>query len=152
MSDFDEYIIGGNPSQREKSYAWKTAIGLQDVDGLKPSEYLVQTAKKNIEGDITIEEAKQLIDSYYRSAANRHNVENDRTEEADKVSARIAEILSEQTFSFSPAQLTSIHRRLFEGIYKLAGRIRDHNITKNEWVLGGQTVYYASYDTIGETL
>lgn len=118
MTDFDEYIKGGNPSQKEKSYAWKTAIGLQDVDGLKPSEYLVQTAKQNIEGDITIEEAKQLIDSYYQSASNRHDVENDRTEEADKVSARIAEILSEQTFNFSPAQLTSIHRRLFEGIYK----------------------------------
>lgn len=88
------------------------------MDGLKPSEYLVQTAKQNIEGDITIEEAKQLIDSYYQSASNRHDVENDRTEEADKVSARIAEILSEQTFNFSPAQLTSIHRRLFEGIYK----------------------------------
>lgn len=152
MSEFDEYIIGGNPSQREKSYAWKTAIGLQDVDGLKTSEYLVQTAKQNIEGDITIKEAKQLIDSYYQSASNRHDVENDRTEEADKVSARIAEILSEQTFNFSPAQLTSIHRRLFEGIYKLAGRIRDYNITKNEWVLGGETVYYASYDTISETL
>ena len=152
MSIFDEYIKGGNPSQREKSYAWQTAIGLQDVDGLKPSEYLVQTAKQNIEGDITIDEAKQLIDSYYKSASNRHDVENDRTEEADKVSARIAEILSEQTFNFSPAQLTSIHRRLFEGIYKLAGRIRDYNITKNEWVLGGETVYYASYDTISETL
>ena len=152
MSDFDEYIKGGNPSQKEKSYAWKTAIGLQDVDGLKPSEYLVQTAKQNIEGDITIEEVKQLIDSYYQSASNRHDVENDRTEEADKVSARIAEILSEQTFSFSPAQLASIHRRLFEGIYKLAGRIRDYNITKNEWVLGGETVYYASFDTISETL
>lgn len=88
------------------------------MDGLKPSEYLVQTAKQNIEGDITIEEAKQLIDSYYQSASNRHDVENDRTEEADKVSARIAEILSEQTFNFSPAQLTSIHRRLFEGIYR----------------------------------
>ena len=142
MSIFDEYIKGGNPSQREKSYAWQTAIGLQDVDGLKPSEYLVQTAKQNIEGDITIDEAKQLIDSYYQSASNRHDVENDRTEEADKVSARIAEILSEHTFNFSPAQLTSIHRRLFEGIYKLAGRIRDYNITKNEWVLDGDTVSY----------
>ena len=93
MSIFDEYIKDGNPSQKEKSYAWKTAIGLQDIDGLKPSEYLVQTAKQNIEGDITFDEAKQLIDSYYKSASNRHDVENDRTEEADKVSARIAEIL-----------------------------------------------------------
>ena len=128
------------------------AIGLQKVDGLTPSEYLLDTAKKHIEGDISIGEAKMLIDSYYKSAAGRKEIENDRTEEADKVSARITEILVEKTFSFTPAQLTSIHRRLFEGIYKQAGRIRDYNIIKNEWVLNGKTVYYASADTISETL
>ena len=79
-------------------------------------------------------------------------MEGDRTEEADKVAARITELIEEKTFSFTPAQLISIHRRLFEGIYKLAGRIRDYNITKNEWVLGGKTVFYASADTISETL
>ncbi|MCQ2067224.1 MAG: Fic family protein, partial [Bacteroidaceae bacterium] len=132
--------------------AWKVAIGLQQVDRLQTSEYLLDTARKHIEGDITIEEAKELIDSYYKSADGRKFVENDRTEEADKVSARITEILAEKTFSFTPAQLTSIHRRLFDGIYKLAGRFRDYNITKNEWVLGGKTVYYASADTISDTL
>lgn len=106
---------------------------------LPPSGYLVDTAKQHIDGEITIGEAMALIDSYYQSATNRHEVENDRTEEADKVSARIAELLSEKTFNFSPAQLTSIHRRLFDGIYKLAGRIRDYNITKSEWVLKGET-------------
>ena len=64
MGVFDEYIKGGNPSQKEKSRAWKTAIGLQDVDGLKPSEYLLDAAKQNIEGDITIEEVKNLLDTY----------------------------------------------------------------------------------------
>lgn len=65
------------------------------MDDLKPSEYLIQTARQHIEGDITIEEAKQLIDSYYESKTVRADIE-DRTEEADKVSARIAEILSEK--------------------------------------------------------
>ena len=148
----EEYIHQGEPRQRERGEAWRVAIGLQQVDGLQTSEYLFETARQHIEGDITIEEAKALIDSYYKSADGRKSVENDRTEEADKVSARITEILSEKTFSFTPAQLTSIHRRLFDGIYKLAGRIRDYNITKNEWVLGGKTVYYASADTISETL
>lgn len=87
MSDFDEYIKGGNPSQKEKSYAWQTAIGLQDVDGLKPSDYLVQAAKQNIEGDISIDEVKQLIDNYYESKTARGE-SDERTEEADKVSAR----------------------------------------------------------------
>lgn len=148
----DEYIRQGEPRQRERSEAWKVAIGLQQVDRLQTSEYLFDTAKRHIEGDISIDEAKQLIDSYYKSASGRKIVENDRTEEADKVAARITELIEEKTFSFTPAQLVSIHRRLFEGIYELAGRIRDYNITKNEWVLGGKTVYYASADAISETL
>ena len=148
----EDYIRQGEPQQRERGEAWKVAIGLQQVDGLQTSEYLLDTARRHIGGDITIEEAKDLIDSYYKSADGRKLAENDRTEEADKVSARITEILTEKTFSFTPAQLISIHRRLFDGIYKLAGRIRDYNITKNEWVLGGKTVYYASADTICDTL
>lgn len=152
IQGLDEYIRQSEPERHERGEAWRVAIGLQQVDGLTPSAYLVDTAKQHIDGDITIGEAKALIDSYYQSANSRKEVENDRTEEADKVSARIAEILSEKTFNFSSAQLTSIHRRLFEGIYKLAGRIRDYNITKNEWVLKGETVYYADYTTISETL
>ena len=136
IQGLDEYIRQGEPQQRERSEAWKVAIGLQQVDRLQTSEYLLDT----------------LIDSYYKSASGRKEVENDRTEEADKVAARITELIEEKTFSFTPAQLISIHRRLFEGIYKLAGRIRDYNITKNEWVLGGKTVYYASADTISDTL
>ena len=152
IQGLDEYIRQGEPQEKERGRAWQTAIGLQEVDGLKTSPYLLETARKHIEGDITISEAKQLIDSYYKSQTGRKEVEGERTEEADKVSARITELLQEQTFNFSPAQLTSIHRRLFEGIYKFAGRIRDYNITKQEWVLRGETVYYASADTISETL
>lgn len=151
MGVFDEYIKGGNPSQKEKSYAWKTAIGLQDVDGLKPSQYLLDTARQNIEGDITIEEVKNLLDTYYRSKSGRQAAE-ERTEEADKVSARIAEMLTEQTFNFSPDYLIQIHRRLFTGIFKEAGSIRTYNFTKSEWVLNGDTVLYSSYDMIAQTL
>lgn len=151
MNDFEEYIRQGEPHKREKGYAWQTAIGLQAVDGLKPSEYLIETARQHIEGDITIEEAKKLVDSYYQSKNVRTNIE-DRTEEADKVSARITEILSEKTFSFSPVEYLNIHRRLFEGIFSHAGRIRDYNITKKEWVLKGETVFYASAGSIRDTL
>ena len=152
IQGLDEYIRQGEPQQRERSEAWKVAIGLQQVDRLQTSDYLLDTAKRHIEGDISIGEAKELIDSYYKSVSGRKEIENDRTEEADKVAARITELIEEKTFSFTPAQLISIHRRLFEGIYKLAGRIRDYNITKNEWVLGGKTVFYASADTISDTL
>jgi len=101
MSDFDEYIIQGEPSQKEKAQIWQTAIGLQDVDGLKVSDYLIETVKENIEGKITIGEVKYRINSYYKQTASRKTIEN-RTDEADKVSVNIAEILSEKTFSFSP--------------------------------------------------
>lgn len=150
MENFDEYLRQGEPNKAEKAKVWKTAIGLQQVDSLKPSQYLIETAKQNIEGDITIEEVKKRIESYYK----QHPTKTDeaRTEEADKVSARIAEILSEQTFTFSPAEYLSIHRRLFTGIYKFAGEIRNYNITKKEWVLNGETVLYASAESLSETL
>ena len=90
----------------------------------------------------TISEAKQLIDNYYKSQTGRKETEDERTEEADKVSERIAELLSQKTFTFSPSQLVAIHRHLFQGIYKFAGKIRDYNITKKEWVLDGDTVSY----------
>lgn len=151
MNDFEEYIRQNEPHKREKGYAWQTAIGLQAVDGLKPSEYLKEKARQHIEGDITIDEVKQLVDSYYKSKVARSSSE-DRTEEADKVSARITEILSENTFTFSPIEYLAIHRHLFEGIFSHAGQIRDYNITKNEWVLKGATVLYASAGSIRETL
>jgi len=152
MNDFDEYIRQGEPDRIEKANNWKTAIGLQQVDGLKPSAYLIELAKQNIEGDITIAEVKKRIDAYYKVLANRQSEIDDRTDEADKVSARIAEILSENTFSFTPMEYLSIHRRLFDGLYKFAGKIRDYNIAKSEWVLNGDTVIYAGALNLRATL
>ncbi|MDR0304287.1 MAG: Fic family protein [Chitinispirillales bacterium] len=155
MINFDEYIRQGEPSQKEKAQIWQTAIGLQDVDGLKPSEYLLETAKENIENKITIDEVKRRIDSYYKQQRKKERPADNRTEEADKVAINITEILSEKTFVFSPAELTSIHRRLFTGVEPMhvkIGKYRDYNITKSEWVLDGKTVFYASADTIAATL
>ena len=152
MSEFDEYIRQGEPGRKEKAAAWQTAIGLQDVDGLKPSAYLIDTARKHIEGDITIDEVKQMLDAYYKSRTARTEVEDERTEEADKVSARIEELLTEKSFSFSPEYLARIHRHLFQGLFKFAGRYRDYDITKREWVLDGDTVLYASASMIQATL
>lgn len=146
---FKEYLKESEPDKAYKGYAWSTAIGLQDVDGLKPSEYLIDTAIQNIEGKITMKEARDLIDSYYEE---RPASDEKRTEEADKVSLRIAEILSETAFSFSPNEYISIHRKLFQGIYKHAGKIREYNITKKEWVLDGATVMYGSASELQATL
>lgn len=147
---FKEYIKESEPDKRYKGYAWHTAIGLQAVDGLKTSEYLVHTAVQNIEGEISFEEVNALIQTYYEE--NPASDVSDRTEEADKVSARIAAILSERAFSFTPNEYLSIHRKLFTGIYSHAGRIRDYNITKKEWVLNGATVLYGSATELRATL
>ena len=148
---FKEYLKESEPDKAHKGYAWSTAIGLQAVDGLKPSKYLIDTAIQNIEGKITMKEAQGLIDSYYEKRPP-HLSDEERTEEADKVSSRIAEILSETAFSFSPNEYISIHRKLFQGIYTHAGKIRDYNITKKEWVLDGATVIYGSASELRATL
>ena len=151
MINFDEYIRQGEPQKREKGYAWQTAIGLQAVDGLKPSEYLIETARKDIEGEITIDEAEQLIKSYYQSKEAR-TPEDAETHEADTASTNIRRLLTEKTFAFTLVGLTSIHRRIFDGVFKFAGQIRDYNITKKEWVLRGDTVLYVSAPDIRKAI
>lgn len=147
---FKEYIKQSEPNKRDKGYAWHTAIGLQAVDGLKTSKYLIDTAIKNIEGDISMDEAQELLNTYYEE--NPKSDKEDRTEEADKVAVRIAKILSEKAFSFTPNEYISIHKKLFTGIYGHAGKMRDYNITKKEWVLNGATVLYGSASELRATL
>lgn len=147
---FKDYIKQSKPSIREKGYAWHTAIGLQSVDGLRPSKYLIDTAIKNIEGEISIEDAQELLNTYYEQSSGKDG--QNRTEEADKVSLRIAKLLSEKAFSFTPNEYISIHRKLFTGIYRHAGSPRDYNITKKEWVLDGATVLYGSASELRTTL
>ena len=148
--EFDQYLLQGEPGKRDKAQAWKTAIGLQEVDGLSPSAYLLETAKRHIDGDITIDEVRSLLDSYYNTQSDRSNDAN--TEEADKVSANITKLLNEQTFSFSPSGLAAIHGRIFEGVFKFAGTFRDCNISKKEWVLRGESVLYVSFSEIKRAL
>lgn len=149
--ELDEYIRQGEPDKKEKSEAWEVAIGLQAVDGLQTSEYLLETAKEHIEGNITIDEVERRIASYYEEQRERNELDAD-THEADTVSLRIAKILGEKSFKFSSAEWLNIHKRLFDGMFKYAGKIRDYNISKHEWVLKGESVIYASYDGIRETM
>lgn len=133
MCEFDEYIVHGEPEQKEKADAWQTAIGLQNVDGLKVSSYLLDTTRQHIEGDITIDEARERIKAYYETKSGHDEVD----EEGDKAAANIAKILSEPSFAFSLVGLPSIHRRIFEGVFKFAGQLRTVELSKKEWVLGG---------------
>lgn len=141
--DFEYYIRAGEPEQRERAQNWATAIGLQAVDGLPTSKYLHEVARRNIEGEITIDEAQELVRSYYVSQAKRDEEENN-TEEGDRASANIAKLLVSPTFSFTVAGLKAIHSHIFRGVFKHAGRFRDYDITKKEWVLNGDTVMYVN--------
>lgn len=149
--DLNEYIKLGEPKPEEKTVAWQTAIGLQAVDGLTTSEYLLETAKENIEGKITIKEANARISNYYEERSDKHAIETG-TKEADIVAGRITALLAEKAFSFTPAAWMSIHRYLFKDVFMHAGEIRTYNISKNEWVLNGKSVFYASYDSIPMTM
>ena len=151
FASFDEYLRQGEPSQKESAENWKTAIGLQAVDGLQPSAYLIDVAKRNIEGEITLDETRKLIDAYYQSKTVRTPKDEDE-EEADKVSANIAKILASKTFSFNTNGYVSLHRRIFEGVFKHAGEIRQYDISKKEWVLEGDSVNYLNWEDLRRAL
>ena len=148
---FDEYLRQGEPSQKESAENWKTAIGLQAVDGLQPSAYLIDVAKRNIEGEISLDETRKLIDSYYQSKTVR-TPKDEEEEEADKVSANIAKILASKTFAFNTNGYVSLHRRIFEGVFKHAGEIRQYDISKKEWVLEGESVNYLNWEDLRRAL
>ena len=151
FASFDEYLRQGEPLQKERAENWKTAIGLQAVDGLQPSAYLIDVAKRNIEGEISLNETRKLIDSYYQSKTVRTPKDEDE-EEADKVSANIAKILASKTFAFNTNGYVSLHRRIFEGVFKHAGEIRQYDISKKEWVLEGDSVNYLNWEDLRRAL
>ena len=148
--DFDKYYEAPEPGRRERAYGWATAIGLQDVDGLKPSQYLIDTAKRHIEGEISQEDARRLVDEYYETKEG-HDLPSD-VQEADKVSSRMIAVINSPTFNFSVAYYLGLHRQIFDGVFKFAGEIRSVELTKREWVLNGDSVQYTPSCMIKDTL
>ena len=148
--EFEQYIRATESEPKERAELWQTAIGLQKVDGLSVSDYLIETAKKHIEGKVSIDDVDALISTYYRSEAARELPED--MKEADEVSKNIVRILSEPSFSFSVQGLAGLHRRIFKGIMKHAGDFRQYNITKKEWVLDGGTVLYGPFEDLIPTI
>jgi len=134
-----------------RSYNWKTAIGLQKVDNLEVSPYLIELANLNIKGEISLEDVRNKIQSYYEHKPPTEKMP-DRQKEADFVSQRISEILSQKAFSLSPIEFLSIHKRLFDGIYKFAGKIRAYNISKKEYVLNDETIEYGDFAILKEMI
>lgn len=149
--DFDEYIRQGEPEKKDRAEAWRVAIGLQAVDGLKTSEYLQETARRNIEGEITIDEARELVKDYYIKKTVHDDDDADK-EEADRVSSNISKLLQTDAFTYSVAGFAAIHRAIFEGVFKHAGRFRDYDISKKEWVLRNDSVLYGRWQDLRMTV
>ena len=144
IQEFEEYLRQGEPSRRKKALMWATSIGLQQVDGLQTSEYLHDIARRNIEDEISTAEGQQLIASYYEQLNSRSTAEQRDAEEADRAAANIAHILSTATLDFTTHGFKSLHRQIFNGVFKHAGEFRTYDISKHEWVLRGASVLYLS--------
>jgi len=164
LKELGGYFKAEEPGRRERAEAWATAIGLQKVDGLTPSQFLFDTAKDHIEGRITQNQARRRIRDYYaqerrvEDAAPYQDVKKEitrldrRKEEADKVSERIVAVLNDGGFAFTPEYFISIHAKLFKGLLPTAGKIRSVNIRKREWVLKDESVTYGDATTIKQSL
>lgn len=150
--EFEQYFASGEPGVEERARNWSMAIGLQDVDRLKPSEFLLEQAKANIEGRISSEEVGKRLEEYYSQKSVREKAESDGTFEADRVADRINLLLAEKAFTFSPMELSRIHGFLFKDVQPHAGQFRTYNITKNQWILDGDTISYGSADSLSELL
>lgn len=148
---YDRVQEENNP--KVKQLYWDIAFGLQDVDGLKPSQYMKELSEEHISGKKTYEQVQNEISSYY--SKNKDNREDDDEEEADEVATAIYEILSDKSFRFDFLTLKNYHKRLFINLDKEkynSGNFRNYNFTKDEPVLKDDTVQYQSYDLIEETL
>ena len=150
LKQFENYYLSHKPSERERAQNWAIAIGLQKVDGLTPSKHLISVAKKHIEGKISSDKAVQLVDRYYETKSGHDEPEDKK--EADRVSARINQIIEEDGFYLSPTYLTGLHGLIFEGVFPHAGFVREVNLRKREWVLRGDSVTYGHAPVIEKTL
>jgi len=150
LKEFAGYFEAKEPGRRERAENWAAAIGLQKVDGLVTSENLRSVARRHIEGEISASEARGIVDRYYESKEGRELPEDVR--EADKVSARIIEVINDQSFFFDPCYLQGLHGLIFEGVLPFAGSYREVNIRKHEWILKEDSVTYGPWRSIEENL
>ena len=149
--ELGSFLKSGTPEQAETASLWLCAIGLQGVDGLEPSQYLVKAALRHVRGKITLSQLKSQLYRHYRWHRHSKDLGRD-TWEADLVSLHIVELLLEPGFRFEPMELRRIHHHLFEDVYDFAGNFRDYDISKRETVLGGESVNYLDYPLIPQAL
>lgn len=148
MQNESNYIIENETTDPiKKQEYWNTGIGLNKVDNLEPSQYLLELSKKNINGELKYNEVENFLKNFYKNK-NSNDIKTQNEKECDLVSLRIAQLLEDKSFGFSPISMKNIHQYLFKDIYEFAGNYRKYNITKNEKILNGETVKYVNYQDI----
>lgn len=148
MNEDENYIIEIETTDAEKKQEyWSAGIGLNKVDNLEPSKYLLDLSEKNISGELKYYEVESLLKTYYEKQ-NSNDIKIKNEKECDLVSLRIAMLLEDKSFRFSPVTLKNIHKHLFKGIYDFAGEYRKYNITKKEDILNSDTIKYVNYQDI----
>ncbi len=150
-STLEAVSLHGTPEQKERVLYWKTAIGLQDVDALEPSPFLLRIALDHTRGSIDLAEAERQVERDVRERTKDGGIGN-RSLEADLVPVHLVRLLCEDSFDLSPSAWRAIHQELFRGVFRHAGSYRTCNLTKREWALKGQTVAYTPWPHIPETV
>ena len=150
-SSKNPYLKKNESKNNIKQVNWDMAIGLQEVDNLKPSKYLEQIREKNVLGELTIEEVKQSLKAYYVEKEKQNNINHNELE-CDFVSMRIIELLEQDNFELSVDYLKYIHKYLFQDVYEFAGKFRNINFSKQEEILNNDSVAYGDYKTLTESL
>lgn len=150
-SSVNEYEEEYKSSNYTKQLQWDMAIGLQEVDNLKPSKYLEKLLEEEVAGNLTIEEVKKKLREYYIEKENKNEVNHNELE-CDFVSARIVELLSIDDFDLSVDYLKYVHKFLFQDVYEFAGEFRKIDFSKHEKILNNDSVAYGDCNTLTESL
>ena len=139
------------PSEYIKKTEWDMAIGLQEVDNLKPSKHLENLLEENIIGKLSLDEVKEELRTYYVEKEKNNEVDYNELE-CDFVSTRIVELLQEDKFELSVDYLKYVHKYLFQDVYKFAGNFREVDFSKPEIILNKDSVAYGDSNTLKESL
>ncbi len=148
---FDRYLHQANPDRGRRAVLWQAAIGLQDVDRLLVSRHLLETARRNVEGTLSLDDCHDIIVKYWQEHPF-DEPQQAQHREADLVALNIVRALILKQFSFSTSGFIDIHKQLFSGVFDFAGRVRDHDIAKKEWVLDKASVQYCHFENITSDL
>ena len=150
-SSINEYEEINKPSEYIKQQEWEMAIGLQQVDNLKPSKYLEKLINENIIGKLSLEQVKKELRTYYIEKEKKNEVNHNELE-CDFVSTRIVELLQEDKFELSVEYLKYVHKYLFQDVYEFAGNFRMVDFSKPEIILNNDSVAYGDSRTLKESL